>query len=191
MTFTGVPTMVSRNNLKNMRTYLIGAMDRVHDGGIGWRNKITPHLQSMNLTILDPCNKPVESSKEDIDTRNTIDYLKSIGSFDKIRDEYGHIRNADLRCVDVSDFVIAHIDLSIHACGSYEEIVTANRQKKPVLIWCEQGKEYAPNWLFFMLPHECIFGSMNDLLNYLQHINTHQESHTLDRWFFFNQLGDS
>ena len=31
------------NNLKNMRTYLAGAMDRVVDGGIGWRNAITLH----------------------------------------------------------------------------------------------------------------------------------------------------
>ena len=26
------------NNIKGMRTYLVGAMDRVPDGGIGWRN---------------------------------------------------------------------------------------------------------------------------------------------------------
>jgi hypothetical protein len=181
--------MVLRNNLKNMRTYLIGAMDRVKDGGIGWRNNITPHLQSMNVIILDPCNKPIESAKEDTNTRSSIDHLKSTGQFDKIRSLYGHIRNADLRCVDVSDFVIAHIDISNHACGTYEEIVTANRQKKPVLIWCEQGKAHAPNWLFFMLPHEVIFGSMEEVLAYLDVINTCEDYHKLDRWFFFNNLG--
>ena len=180
-----------QNNLRNMRTYLIGAMDRVKDGGIGWRNKITPHLKQMNVIILDPCNKPIESVKEDFNIRHSIENLKTAGKFDTIRKEYGHIRNADLRCVDVSDFVIAHIDISIHACGSYEEIVTANRQKKPVLIWCEQGKEHVPNWLFFMLPHETIFGSMEDLLGHLSHINTCTNYSSLDRWFFFNNLGDS
>ena len=55
----------------------------------------------------------------------------------------------------------------MYMCGSYEEISTANRQKKPVLVWCEQGKMLAPNWLFFMLPHEHIFSSMDQLLAYL------------------------
>jgi hypothetical protein len=174
------------NNLKNMRTYLIGAMDRVPDGGTGWREKITPYLNIMNITVLNPCNKPIESAKEDEHTRKDIEYYKQTGQFDKIRANYNHIRNADLRCVDVSDFVIAHIDINIHACGSYEEIVTANRQKKPTLIWCEQGKQNAPNWLFLMLPHEHIFGSMDELLSYLRSINTSKDTASLKRWFFFN-----
>ena len=108
--------------------------------------------------------------------------------YSKIRTVYGSIRNADLRCVDVSDFLIAHIDLSVHACGTYEEIVTANRQKKPILIWCEQGKSKAPNWLFFMLDHEQIFGSMEEIIEHLQYINTVKDKTKLKRWFFFKEL---
>lgn len=177
--------MDSINNLKNMRTYLIGAMDRVPDGGTGWRDRISPMLKSMNINVLNPCNKPIQSAKEDDTTRMWIEYYKETEQYDKIRNIYGHIRNADLRCVDISDFVIAHIDIDIHACGSYEEIVTANRQKKPVLIWCEQGKKNAPNWLFLMLPHEHIFGSMDDLLSYLSLVNSHTDPSKLKRWFFF------
>ena len=117
------------NNLKDMRTYLVGAMDRVPDGGIGWRQAITPMLSELNIKVLNPCDKPIESAKEGPDTRTIIDYYKQTGQFDKIREEYGHIRNADLRCVDVSDFVIANIDMNVHMCGSYEEISTANRQR--------------------------------------------------------------
>ncbi len=177
--------MASKNNLKNMRTYLIGAMDRVPDGGKTWRENITPVLESLGVTVLNPCNKPIESAKENECTRSKIESYKKNGEYDKIRKEFTHIRNADLRCVDVSDFVIAHIDISIHACGSYEEIVTANRQKKPVLIWCEQGKRYAPNWLFFMLPHEYIFDSMESLISYLQSVDR-AENNQIERWFFFS-----
>lgn len=177
--------MDSINNLKNMRTYLIGAMDRVPDGGRHWRETITPYLEMMNIKILNPCNKPIESAKENEYTRSSIEHLKKTGQFEKIRSDFGHIRNADLRCVDVSDFVIAHIDTSVHACGSYEEIVTANRQKKPTLIWCQQGKHNAPNWLFFMLPHEYIFSSMEELLLYLAIIDTTKYKDKLSRWFFF------
>jgi len=175
------------NNLQGMRTYLVGAMDRVPDGGIQWRDKITPLLEQMNVNVINPCNKPIYSVTEDEETRSSIDKLKNLEQYDTIRQMYGNIRNADLRCVDISDFIVCHIDISIHACGTYEEIVTANRQKKPVLIWCEQGKRYAPNWLFFMLPHEHIFNTMEELVDYLKHIDTLKNTENLSRWFFFKQ----
>jgi hypothetical protein len=173
------------NNLKNMRTYLVGAMDRVADGGIGWRNAITPMLQDLHIKVINPCQKPIESAKEGPETRMQIQFYKETGQFDKIRQDYGHIRNADLRCVDVSDFIIANIDMNVHMCGSYEEISTANRQKKPILVWCEQGKKLAPNWLFFMLPHEHIFSTMDSLMAYLYEVSICKNTENLKRWFFF------
>ncbi|NBO99255.1 MAG: hypothetical protein EBU90_03890 [Proteobacteria bacterium] len=177
--------MDSINNLRGMRTYLVGAMDRVHDGGVTWRQEISDKLHKMNLIILDPCDKPIHSIKEDQETRWWIEYYKETEQYHKIRNIYGQIRNADLRCVDVSDFIIAYIDLNVHACGTYEEIVTANRQKKPILVWCEQGKKMAPNWLFFMLDHEHIFNSMDEIIEYLEYINNVKEKESLKRWFFF------
>lgn len=177
--------MVS-NNLSGMRTYLVGAMDRVQDGGIGWREYITPMLTQMDINVIDPCKKPIKNVSEDTLTRQKIEYYKQTGQFDKIRSSYSHIRNADLRCVDISDFIIAQIDTSIHMCGSYEEITTANRQKKPILIWCKQGKSNAPNWLFFMLPHQHIFGSSEELITYLIDVNSTTNTSKLKRWFFYN-----
>jgi hypothetical protein len=177
----------SINNLNNMRTYLVGAMDRVADGGVRWREKITPLLNKMNVFVLDPCKKPIDI-KENTDTRKIINSYKETGQYDRIRKEFGYIRNSDLRCVDISDFIICHIDMTVHMCGSYEEIVTANRQKKPILVWCEQGKEKAPNWLFFMIPHEHIFSTMDEMLNYLQDINLSTDKHKLKRWFFLQEF---
>jgi hypothetical protein len=168
-----------------MRTYLVGAMDRVPDGGIQWRDHITPMLKQMNINVLNPCKQPVESVKEDDNTRQKIEHYKKTGQFEEIRKNFGHIRNADLRCVDVSDFIIAQIDMDVHMCGSYEEIVTANRQKKPILVWCKQGKHLAPNWLFFMIPHEHIFSNLEDLMLYLSSLNTSQDVSIYKRWFFF------
>ena len=180
--------VLKRNNLEGMYTYLVGAMDRVPDGGVGWRQRITPALHNMGVKILNPCNKPVYGVVENDDTREIINRMKSTGRFEEIRKKYGNIRNADLRCVDKSDFVIAHIDMNVHMCGSYEEICTANQQKKPVLVWCEQGKAAAPNWLFFMLPHHYIFNSLESLLEYLLVVNYTEDVSTLDRWFFFRSV---
>jgi hypothetical protein len=181
--------MDSINRLRNTKTYLVGAMDRVPDGGVTWRNKICPTLKSLGVKILDPCKKPVENSLEDDYTRQWIEYYKETGQYDKIKKNYAIIRSADLRCVDVSDFIIAHIDLNVHACGTYEEIVTANRQKKPVLVWCEQGKSKAPNWLFFMLPHQHIFGDCGSLINYLGHVDSISNINDFGRWVFFSNQG--
>jgi hypothetical protein len=177
----------SINNLKNTRTYLVGAMDRVKGGGVAWREKISIELKKMGVTILDPCKKIINNISEE-HARNQIEEHKKLKQYSKIRKNYGIIRLADLRCVDISDFIIAHIDINVHACGTYEEIVTANRQKKPVLVWCEQGKEKAPNWLFFMLPQEHIFGSMKDLLKYLDRINKAKSLSIHKRWFFFKEV---
>lgn len=175
------------NKLEGMRTYLAGAMDRVPDGGTGWRNRITPMLKSLGVTVFDPCDKPIEVGLEDESVRQEINHLKQTRQFDKIRDRYRVIRTLDLRCVDISDFIIASIDIDVHACGTYEEIATANSQKKPVLVWCQQGKENAPNWLFFMLPHEHIFGSLDELLEYLLNINSGKDDRHFKRWFFFDK----
>ena len=37
------------NRLKNSLCYLCGAMDRVEDGGAGWRENITPKLKEMGV----------------------------------------------------------------------------------------------------------------------------------------------
>jgi hypothetical protein len=179
--------MASINNLENTRTYLVGAMDRVKDGGVNWRERITPQLKNLGIKVIDPCKKVIHNASEEY-SRYWIEYYKETGQYEKIREKFGIIRRADLRCVDVSDFIIAHIDITTHACGSYEEITTANRQKKPILIWCEQGKQHAPNWLFFMLPHEHIFGSMEEIIKYLELVNSTQETESLPRWFFFSNL---
>ena len=172
--------------LTGMRTYLAGAMDRVADGGVGWRNRISPMLKSMGVTVLNPCDKPVEVGIEDSQTRGEIERLKSSRQYDKVRKTYGVIRTLDLRCVDISDFIIASIDIDVHACGTYEEIAVANSQKKPVLIWCQQGKKQAPNWLYFMLPHQHIFGDLRSLVSYLEYVNScKEEVEHHKRWFFF------
>lgn len=171
-----------------MRTYLAGAMDRVPDGGVGWRDKITPQLEEKGVVVLNPCNKPVKVGIEDHSTRQEIEDLKDKGEYSKIKSDYGVIRTLDLRCVDISDFLIASIDIDVHACGTYEEIALANSQKKPVLIWCQQGKRFAPNWLFFMLPHQHIFSDLESLMRYLDYVDVYpDEIEHHKRWFFFDQ----
>ena len=51
------------NRLNKSLCYLCGAMDRVEDGGIGWREYISTKLRDMSIGVLNPCDKPTHYAK--------------------------------------------------------------------------------------------------------------------------------
>ena len=165
------------NRLNNQRVYLAGAMDRVVDRGNGWRDNITPFLESLGIIVFNPIKKPTVVGQEDELTHKQKIKLKNTGKYDELSQLMKTIRSVDLRLVDISD---------IHPCGTYEEIFWANRQKKPIIIHMVQGKENAPDWLFGTIPHEMIFSSWDDIKSYLGSINEIDEINNYNRWYFFN-----
>jgi|GEM_PF-1186613 len=178
------------NRLYNTRAYLCGAMDRVSDGGEVWRFRIRERLPHLGINWLDPTNKPIDIGKEDKESREIRNQAKKDGDYDLVATEMKPIRCVDLRMVDVCDFVVVYIDISTHACGTYEEVFLANRQKKPVLCVIEQGKENTPNWMLAALPHEYFFSSWEELYCYLERVaydKTYKD--TKGRWYFFNWTG--
>ena len=176
------------NKLCGTRCYLIGAMDRVTDGGVGWRDKASEFLKELGVVLFNPCLKHeiLDQGREDIENRERRKNLKIAKNYDAIAADVKEIRSTDLRMVDVCDFMVVNIDTNIHACGSYEEITTANRQKKPILIHLEQGKTGTPDWLFGMIPHQHIFSDWSCLYDYLAEVNSSKEAKTYNRWVFFN-----
>ena len=173
------------NRLKNQRAYLAGAMDRVADRGNGWRDSITPFLESLDMIVFNPIKKPTTIGIEDFATHSFKKRLKLEKNYDELSALMRTIRSVDLRLVDISDFLIVNLDLDIHPCGTYEEIFWANRQKKPIIIHMVQGKHNAPDWLFGTIPHDMIFSSWDEIKTYLNHVHTNAEINTHNRWYFF------
>lgn len=174
------------NRLFNQRVYLAGAMDRVADRGNGWRDNITPFLESLGIIVFNPIKKPTHVGIEDEATHKYKLKLKEEMNYDQLSSLMKTIRSVDLRLVDISDFLIVNLDLDIHPCGTYEEIFWANRQKKPIIIHMVQGKQNAPDWLFGTIPHQMIFSNWEDIKIYLHHINSNSEINNHNRWYFFN-----
>ena len=174
------------NRLKNQRVYLAGAMDRVADRGHGWRDNITPFLESLGVIVFNPIKKPGNVGMEDDATQRLKKKLKSEEQYHELSALMKTIRAVDLRLVDISDFLLVNLDLDIHPCGTYEEIFWASRQKKPIIIHMVQGKSNAPDWLFGTIPHDMIFSSWNDIQNYLEQINTKPQINDHNRWYFFD-----
>ncbi len=174
-----------KNRLNKSRCYLFGAVDRVLDGGHGWRNHITSFLQPLGVEVFNPLKKPTTAGIESIETVKYKNLLKKEKRYEELSSIMKAIRNVDLRMVDVCDFLIANIDLDHYAVGTYEEIFLANRQKKPIVIHIEQGKQNAPDWLFGAIPHELIFSDWEELELYILHINGSNSFENYNRWIFF------
>ena len=118
--------------------------------------------------------------------RDRIERFKKSNNFESVKSEMRDIAAIDLRMVDIAHFVIMDIDIDVHMCGSYHEAFVAVAQKKPLLIMCQQGKQNVPNWLFGVVPHEHMFGSWSELIEYIHHINEDEEVEDLNRWRFFD-----
>lgn len=172
------------NRLKKQRVYLAGAIDRVPDKGNGWRDYITYFLSGLNIEVFNPLKKVGDVGVENDKTHTCKQELKSQNNFEALSKLMRTIRSADLRLVDISDFIIVNLDLETHPCGTYEEIFWANRQKKPIIIHIEQGKSNAPDWLFGTIPHQMIFSEWEEVKEYLLYINKAPYIETFDRWYF-------
>ena len=178
------------NRLKNTRCYLGGAMDRTSDNGETWRRQIRHHLDDLGILWLDPTRKPISIGAEDEESRQQRRVNKKAGRYDLVADEMAPIHDVDLRLVNITDFLIVNIDVSIHACGTYFEFKQANDQNKPVLVHIEQSKENCPDWLFACIPHEHIFDTWLDLCQYVRHIANDEVIEHLGRWMFFDFHGE-
>jgi len=176
--------LIRKNRIKGLRAYLCGAMDRVPDGGTGWRRSIGQYLMTRGVVVFDPANKPIDIGVEDIESRNNRKHWRENGYYDKISQAMKVIRNTDLRMVDISDFLVVNLDLDIHPCGTYEELFLANRQKKPIMLRVEQGKSQTPDWLFGTIPHETIFSTWEEVKDFLDLVDS---GRLVDkRWMFFD-----
>ncbi len=174
------------NRLRFNRGYLCGAMDRAKDGGLGWRKRIQLALNDLQIVWMDPTDKPIDIGIEDIENRKQRLAWKKSHNFDAVRNDMRIIRSVDLRMVDISDFVIVNIDLSVPSCGTWEELFLANREKKPIIVRVEQGKEECPDWLFGTLPHQFIFSTWDEVHAYLRHVAHDPVIEQYNRWYFFN-----
>ena len=166
--------------------YLCGPMDRVPDGGTGWRKKITPILKDIGIGVLDPSDKPTTFAQEDFNFRDKINLLKLENKFDEVKKPMRDIAAVDLRMVDIAHFVIMYMDMDVHMCGSYHEAFVAIQQKKPLLVVCKQGKSYMRNWMFGVMPHQHMFDDWDQMLNYINDVNIGYAKEHYNRWRFFD-----
>lgn len=137
--------------------YLCGPIDHADDDGVGWRRELTTELSDRyGVKVLDPTDKPFKShthNYEEIgEEKVNAMMMRQKKQFDVLSSKMREIVRADLRCVDLSDVLIAYIPKNTPLCGTIHEIVVAAESKKPTLLIVEGGRELASNWFWGMLP---------------------------------------
>lgn len=162
------------NRLEDSICYLVGAIDFCQNQGVDWRRSLIHQCNvecNLGIKFLDPTNK-LDGLKSEVGSeQDHIKELKKAGQWDLLRDFMRTIVRQDHRCVDISDFIIMYINTKTHMCGSYFELQGALSQKKPYFIVVEGGKSNAPNWLFGIVDHSCIFDDIPSVVVRLRDID--------------------
>ena len=183
---------LTMNRLKGLAGYLSGSIDFSEDKGCKWRDAITPFLETKNVRVFNPLKHSFYGT-HDLDTvkRPRMQELLEGGNYEELRLEMKELNHWDLRCVDLSSFLVVNYDIDIFTCGTHEEIFKANTQVKPVLLMIGPNRRNKmPKWIYGRFPPEHMFENWNDLSEYLTNIDSdpNYEFTRADkkRWLFFD-----
>lgn len=177
------------NKLKGTSIYLSGAIDRVADHGRGWRESFVKKISHLQLNILDPTNKPNDLLSETEKEKNLAQRLKDDKQWNQLHNFAKFIRRVDLRMCDLCDFIVAYIDPDVHLFGTIDEVVTVERQRKPVFLIIKGGKQRASLWAFALTKPEHIFNDEDECIDYLNKLSDGRIK--LDnKWVLINNKGE-
>jgi nucleoside 2-deoxyribosyltransferase len=180
------------NRLKNHTCYLAGSMDDGRAEGKVWREVVGDFLRARGVKVLNPYFKPLRkdthSSELLEDDKNYEEVIRCLKAedYDEVARRFKQVRAVDLRQVDKADFLVAYLDFSKIMTGTMEEIFTANRQRKPVIILTSKPKKEMPPWYFGSFPHRVFFESVEEVKQYLTGIDEDEQIDLLgNRWVFW------
>lgn len=161
--------------IKGATCFLSGPIDRVSDDGVQWRNYIKEQAaeRDLGLNFFDPCDKPEGLGSEIGIEKNKVRDLLQEGKWEEAQDFVKIFRRYDLRGVDTSDFLIVKVDMAVHMCGTYDELFTAEREQKPILVIMGTGQKKLdiPTWLIAFIRPDEIFETEDECLDYLEKLN--------------------
>jgi len=179
---------MAKGLLEGYICYLAGPIDEAKDDGVGWRKdfKELVHKKKASLLFLDPTVKFKGLTSEVGKEKENQQLLREQGDWKGLRKMFRKIVRADLRMVDIADILIAKVDKNIHMCGTYNEIVIADIEKKPILLIIEGGKKHCPSWLFGIVHHKFMFDSLEECADYIRKVNE-KKVKIDDKWVFLRK----
>ncbi len=80
-------------------------------------------------------------------------------------------------------------DHRIPTFGTLHEIVVAHMQQKPILLAWEGGKETCSAWLMYLVGHENVFGSLDEIITRLDNISKGKTAFSAKEWLLLDLSG--
>lgn len=176
-------------------TYLCGPIDFDPEGGKEWRLHWTKELVNLGFKssqVLSPTKKPLSNTKFHLDNEaDIIQKHRSDKNWNALSSTMSEIAHIDLRLVDKSDIVLAKFPLDkkgnrVFTVGSIHEIVVARQQKKPVMVVWEGGKETCSAWLMWLVGHQNVFSSFEELLERLKKMSNGEAAINVKDWLLLD-----
>jgi len=149
-----------------LKTYLAGPMEDIPDGGIQWRDRITPKLIEYfgeNIIVQDPCRMENDKLKGFVDPDTPLEKVKEVlqgwrqgGHWDKFDPAMERIMDMDLECVEKSDFIIIFLKFKddkgkkIQMGGTISELTYAYRHRIPIYAVTYNPISESNSWIIRM-----------------------------------------
>lgn len=155
--------------------YLSGAIQFSDD--LDWRLKPIEVFNNYQINVFSPFDDKKQQWKP------VIEQAAKEKDFETVTRIAKDFVRKDLCLVDRADFLVCYLPANSRTFGTTHEIINANNSKKCVLIVCPDGIEKIPFWFFGFIPTKRMFGSWDDLYDYIAEVDSGKHKDD-DRWAY-------
>ena len=150
----------------NKKVYLCGAIQDMRDGGVRWRDRLTPKLEELGWTVLDPCKSEANLADGTVtDAKEIMSGWISAGHWEKFMSHMRRVRETDMDMVRDSDLLIVHLDFSRKIGGTICEMWDAFMRHIPIYVMTYDPAKDWNHWILSMVKDGgAIFDSWSSLL---------------------------
>lgn len=168
--------------LKGSKLYLSGPIE-FDNNKVNWRPDVVKYLEDIfGIDVFDP------SVDEKQKRADILDAALESSDFDTVEEIATSFVKKDLSVIDRSDFLIAYNPHGVPTTGTPCEVHHAVQLKKPVMIVCPEGKKMASKWYWGYIRHRYIFGSWDNLYEYLVEVDQYKHRDNHRWWYVYNMV---
>ena len=160
------------NYLQDKSVYLCGTIYGNANDGVLWRDYMTPLLCDRGIKVLNPCKKVNDVCGEIGADKENFKKMVINEQWGDLKKEFWNIVRYDLRCVDLSDFIVLNYDPTVPTIGTIHELVVATFEKKVILLKYDKNQldQFNP-WMATFIKDHHFFSEWDDMLKYLDKVN--------------------
>lgn len=167
--------------LYNTRAYLSCPMQ--YANSYEWAENAEKKLNELKVISLNPYKKNFVNGPNITDEiRAKLIEMKNSGDLGKYHEIMSEHRAHDLRCIDISDFVIVRVVQGLAQWGASAETAWADFLRKPVFLEIAGGARNAPDWLLATFKPEYFYSSFDEIFATLVQINEGFMQLSSEKW---------